>query len=683
MMTDEKSKKFQEEIRHYRQQLAANPENAEIYVNIGNIYANQQDWRKAIFHYRKAIKLNPQFAGAYRNLARVLQLSGKPKHAVQKWYIAMNLEPNWFKPEELYTLGQKLQKYGKLEQACQCYRQAIQLKPDFVKVYEELTTIFIQQKNQNLVIQTYQEAIQNNFHHLAIYLKLGKAFIIQENWQQAKLTYQQAIEKHPDSVTAHVELAFSLINLQQWQDAINCYHKVIELQPQNWKAYYQIGQIWQNQEQWNEAIIAYEQSLKLNPNPAFIYFNLGFIYFNMGDYEKAIAQYRLGFQFTTYQSQISLDVLNLYNQALNKIPSQDADEYYKLARAFRSQSEFQSAINCYQQAIKIDSDFQLAYIDLQYIPFTAEQLDLMITFYQNILQYHPHLALAWGNLGDLLTQRGKLDAAIQCYQTSSYEKAIQTNLSLAALDWKQKKEIGPDFIIIGAAKCGTTSLYEYLSQHPQVILPHKKELNFFSVHYQQGIEWYLSHFPTLADNADFITGEATPAYFDYPNVPERIYNLFPHVKLIVLLRNPVERAISWHYHKVNTGYEKRSLEEVIKVEFKKLQKIKSLTNIDYQTKRSSFFIGSLYIYYIKQWLKIFPKEQLLILPSEDLYNQPQKILSQTLNFLEISNHSYSSYIIHNQGSYPPIKEELKQFLNNFFKPYQEDLENCLNLKFSW
>ena len=102
----------------------------------------------------------------------------------------------------------------------------------------------------------------------------------------------------------------------------------------------------------------------------------------------------------------------------------------------------------------------------------------------------------------------------------------------------------PDFVIIGAQKSGTTSLYHYIVQHPEIEPASKKEIKFFDIHYSEGEKWYLSHFPPKypwADNR--ITGEGSPEYMYLPWAAERLIEFLPETKLVAILRNPVERAI--------------------------------------------------------------------------------------------------------------------------------------------
>ena len=148
----------------------------------------------------------------------------------------------------------------------------------------------------------------------------------------------------------------------------------------------------------------------------------------------------------------------------------------------------------------------------------------------------------------------------------------------------------PDFLIVGVAKSGTTSMYNYLIEHPTIHpiniekeyrYPLKKEVRFFDRYYNLGTRWYKAHFPlkfskfvqkNLKKNS-FLTGESTPAYFHNPLVPKRVKQLLPKVKLIFLLRNPIERAFSHYKHNKKLNFENLTFEEAIKIESKRLEDI--------------------------------------------------------------------------------------------------------------
>src|SRR5215467_6288621 len=132
----------------------------------------------------------------------------------------------------------------------------------------------------------------------------------------------------------------------------------------------------------------------------------------------------------------------------------------------------------------------------------------------------------------------------------------------------------PDFLIIGGQRCGTTSLYYYLTDQPCVYPAATKEVHFFDDHFASGIDWYRAQFPTSAyknyvervRHQHFLTGEASPYYLFHPHAPRRISAALLYVKLIVLLRNPVDRAFSHYWLEVKGRYESLSFEEAIRCE---------------------------------------------------------------------------------------------------------------------
>ena len=127
----------------------------------------------------------------------------------------------------------------------------------------------------------------------------------------------------------------------------------------------------------------------------------------------------------------------------------------------------------------------------------------------------------------------------------------------------------PDFIIIGVQKGGTTSLNRYIRTHRDIGMSITGEVNFFSWRYIQGLEWYLAHFPLRGEVP--IVGVCSPSYLLHPRVPERVRDALPHVKLIALLRNPVDRAYSHYQMSFRKGIEPLSFEEAIAAEPERLQ----------------------------------------------------------------------------------------------------------------
>lgn len=241
----------------------------------------------------------------------------------------------------------------------------------------------------------------------------------------------------------------------------------------------------------------------------------------------------------------------------------------------------------------------------------------------------------------------------------------------------------PDFIIIGGQKCGTTSLYNYLIQHPEIVAAATKEVHFFDLQFDKGVEWYEAQFP---ENG--ITGEASPYYIFHPLVPQRIHQLYPNVKLIALLRDPVARTISHYFHEVRLGFEELSLESAIASETTRLQGetekiLADSTYYSFNHQHYTYRSRSLYLDQLKHWQKYFPSEQLLILESEEFYKNPATTVNQVFEFLQLPPYQLAQYSIYNMGDYPQVSETILHQLADSFQPHNQQLAAYLGREFTW
>ncbi|MFM6190739.1 MAG: sulfotransferase domain-containing protein [Planktothrix sp.] len=246
----------------------------------------------------------------------------------------------------------------------------------------------------------------------------------------------------------------------------------------------------------------------------------------------------------------------------------------------------------------------------------------------------------------------------------------------------------PHFIIIGVQKGGTNSLYNYLCTHPQIVAATQKEIHFFTLNYEQGLTWYQSQFSSEADGKQILTGEGSPYYLFHPLVPQRLYESFPNTRLIVLLRNPVDRAISHYYWEVKLGYEPLSLEEAISQEPERLQgEVEKIcsdgTYFSFNHQHYSYLARGLYAEQLQRWMQFFPREQFLILKSEDLYCNSAKVVNQVFDFLEIPNYILPTYDKYNENDYPQTDSSIRQKLAAYFQPHNQKLTQLLGEDWSW
>jgi hypothetical protein len=298
----------------------------------------------------------------------------------------------------------------------------------------------------------------------------------------------------------------------------------------------------------------------------------------------------------------------------------------------------------------------------------------------------PAIAL---NLAEALTRQGNEHAAIQHYQSVSYTKFSKSYQHLVETAWTDTS-LSPQFIIIGAAKSGTSALYSYLASHPNVLPAVVKEINFWSHRFQYGLPWYQSHFPAIsrdiAKQQGLITGEASPSYFAHPEAPQRIKQAYPDIRLIVSLRNPVDRTISHYYDRVRRGQEKRPLDVAI---------YESLTGKPSQSTSVEFvpeyLRESCYSANLKAWYSQFEPEQIYVLKSEDLLNQPAATSQSVFEYLGLPHHELRQYRKYNVGNYQSSMSridddsdaKLRTALQDYFKEDMEQLTEITGKVLNW
>ena len=249
----------------------------------------------------------------------------------------------------------------------------------------------------------------------------------------------------------------------------------------------------------------------------------------------------------------------------------------------------------------------------------------------------------------------------------------------------------PDFLIIGATKGGTTSVYHTLTQHPDVLSSTKKEIQYFTLHFDENLSWYKSYFPSFKKIRGKITGEASPYYLFHPLAPERIHKLSPEVKLIVLLRNPVDRAFSHYVHNIDHGQEKlESFEEAIEAEEKRISKdVQKVLNGEYSFDhhKHTYLSRGEYAKQLERWFKYYGRENFLIIKSRDLFLNPQQEYKKMFDFLGIKQYDVGGLrtLDINKTDYKKrkIKESTRGRLVNYFKPYNEELYGVIGKDFHW
>jgi Sulfotransferase domain len=248
----------------------------------------------------------------------------------------------------------------------------------------------------------------------------------------------------------------------------------------------------------------------------------------------------------------------------------------------------------------------------------------------------------------------------------------------------------PSVLIIGAQRSGSTSLFNYLVQHPHVLPPLGKEIHYFDLHHARGLRWYRGRFPFAHRlRPPALTIDASPYYLPHPLAPARAYRLLPDVKLVALLRNPVERAFSHYQHEVRDGRESLSFPEALERETERLAGEEERLEREpgyysYNHHRYSYVRRGLYLEQLLRWTRWYPRSQLLVLQSEWLFRDPAAASASVYEFLGLGPHSLEQYKPFYQGAYDRrIPADARQRLAVFFEPHNRELYRWLGREFDW
>ncbi|MFI6296069.1 sulfotransferase domain-containing protein [Nonomuraea sp. NPDC050790] len=257
----------------------------------------------------------------------------------------------------------------------------------------------------------------------------------------------------------------------------------------------------------------------------------------------------------------------------------------------------------------------------------------------------------------------------------------------------------PSFLIAGAQRCGTTSLYRALAQHPLLLKPVlHKGVHYFDVEYARGLPWYQAHFPLKVGAALLarrhgrrpLAFESSPYYLFHPLAGERIARDLPGVKLIVLVRDPVERACSAHAHELARGFETEShFEYAVELEDKRLAGADELLRtrpetVHHSHRHHAYLARGRYAEQLDRLEPLFGQERILVLDSHQFFRTPERVYTRVLQFLDVPRLGDPVFERHNGRPLPkPVSESLRQTLRDHFEVYDQQLVRWLGGDPSW
>lgn len=251
----------------------------------------------------------------------------------------------------------------------------------------------------------------------------------------------------------------------------------------------------------------------------------------------------------------------------------------------------------------------------------------------------------------------------------------------------------PSFMVIGASRCGTTSLFAALTAHPQVFRPTvNKGVNYFDLNYFRGPDWYRGHFPIsqLARRraSGAVSFEASGYYMFHPFALERLATDMPSTKLVAMLRDPVERAYSAFKHETARGFEWESFERALDIEDERLigEVERMATDQTYESfahRHQTYVHRGQYAEQLQRARNLFPAKQIHVIESEDFFREPAREYRRLLDFLELDPFEPGRFDKHNARPSSPMPQKVLERLTAHFTPHDDHLAQMLGRRPAW
>ena len=247
----------------------------------------------------------------------------------------------------------------------------------------------------------------------------------------------------------------------------------------------------------------------------------------------------------------------------------------------------------------------------------------------------------------------------------------------------------PDFILIGAPKCGTTSMYSYIETHPDFVPPLRKEIHYYSIHYRLTKVFYRAHFPLVFEEGS-ITGEASPSYYWHPHAPGRVKKDLPDVRLVMCLRNPVDRAYSDYWMQVRQGWEVLSFEDAIQQESGRVDSHYERVNREPlywadNLSRHAYVLRGRYQLHLRRWLDTFPRDRILFITIDQMKADPQGTFDRVCEHIGLDLGHEPVFKVHGRHghTHPKMAPETRKMLDKTFEEDNQVLCRMLQDDFPW
>lgn len=275
--------------------------------------------------------------------------------------------------------------------------------------------------------------------------------------------------------------------------------------------------------------------------------------------------------------------------------------------------------------------------------------------------------------------------------TRTVVRRLAATWGIATARWR----MAPEFIIVGAQRSGTTTLFRMLSEHPQVVRPTlDKGMAYFDLNYERGWSWYLGHFPLrrvaqiTRRTKKLVTFESSGYYMVHPIAPTRIAKDLPNSKIVVMLRDPVDRAHSAHRHEQRRGFETEDFERALELEPSRTageieRIVKDPTYASYELQHHAYLGRGQYADQIQRLSDAVGKDRIYVIDADRLFQDPAQEFRDLCSWLGLDEPENVDARAWNAAPRAPLGDELRERLRDHFASHDRRLEDLLGKRPSW
>lgn len=423
---------FREAIIWQSRSLERQPRLAEVYAGLGALRVRQRNWEAAIATYQQALQVDANHAESHRSLAGIYAQLGQRHEEIAYRYRAVVLKPAWATPSNQLTLGNALIQMDKPNEAIDCYRRAIKLRPDFYEAHYNLAVAEAYQQNWQAAKAAFQQTLRLNPKHAESYYGLGKLAEQAEQTKTAAAYYWRAIQLNSNFAAAYFSLGEMLLKLRYWDKALPICYRATRLNPDLSWAYHNLGYALLKHQKWQPALAALVKAIKLNPSFPWTYYHLSQVVLHQQQWDKAVAVLlaalqiqsdlvaiypRLGYALRRQaQPGLKKTILAYHYKIPLQAQKRQPEFYQELAERLGQCKQYTGAAIFYGLALLQQPQNAQIRALVQQMVAEQQQLDQEIAAHRRDIQQHPEYHWLCSHLGNLLADQGELEEAVELHQ---------------------------------------------------------------------------------------------------------------------------------------------------------------------------------------------------------------------------------------------------------------------------